>query len=135
MSLLRTALKLDAAVTGVNGAAYLLAAGPIGDLLGLSPSMLRALGAFLLVFSAVVAFAGTREEIPRRLVLAIVAANAAWALDSLIAAVAGWGSPETIGTVWIVAQAVVVGGFAELQLAGERRRSRPAGAPEVASPA
>lgn len=29
--------------------------------------------------------------------------------------------PTTVGTVWIVAQAVVVGAFAELQLVGLRR--------------
>ena len=34
---LRTALKLDAIVTGANGAAYLVAAGRLEDLLGLSP--------------------------------------------------------------------------------------------------
>ena len=38
---LRTALKLDAVVTGANGAAYLVAAGPLEDLLGLSPALLR----------------------------------------------------------------------------------------------
>ena len=32
--LLRTALKLDAVVTGANGAAYLGAAAPLSDLLG-----------------------------------------------------------------------------------------------------
>jgi hypothetical protein len=32
-------------------------------------------------------------------------------------AIAGWGSPETAGTVWIVLQALVVAGFAELQVA------------------
>ena len=40
--MLRTALKLDALVTGVNGAAYLLFAGPLGELLGLAPTLRRA---------------------------------------------------------------------------------------------
>ena len=53
--LLRTALKLDAVVTGANGAAYLAAAAPLSDLLGLSETLLRATGAFLLAFAAVVA--------------------------------------------------------------------------------
>ena len=38
-------------------------------------------------------------------------------LGSLVFAIAGWGSPETAGTVWIVLQALVVAGFAELQVA------------------
>jgi hypothetical protein len=50
-------------------------------------------------------------------VSAIVAVNAAWVLGSLVFAIAGWGSPETAGTVWIVLQAIVVAGFAELQVA------------------
>jgi hypothetical protein len=120
--LLRAALKLDAIVTGANGAAYLIAAGPLGDLLGLSPALLRGTGAFLIAFAAAVYFTSTRPQIPRTAAYAIVAANAVWAIDSAVAAIAGWGSPETAGTVWIVMQAIVVAGFAELQLTGLRRK-------------
>jgi hypothetical protein len=119
--LLRLALKLDAIVTGANGAAYLIAAGPLGDLLGLSPALLRGTGAFLLAFAAVVWLTATRPSIPRAAVYAIIAANAIWALDSVVAAVAGWGTPDTVGTVWIMLQAIVVAAFAELQLVGLRR--------------
>ena len=120
--LLRAALKLDALVTGANGAAYLIAAGPLGDLLGLSPALLRGTGAFLLAFAAAVYVTATRTPIPRPAVYAIVGANVVWAIDSIVAAIAGWGTPETAGTVWIVMQAVVVAGFAELQLTALRRR-------------
>lgn len=121
-SLLRTALTLDAAVTGANGLAYLAAAGPLSDLLGYSPSLLRGVGAFLLVFTAVVALTAMRPA--RGAVRAIVATNAAWAAGSVVAALAGWGSPDTAGTVWVVLQAVVVAAFAELQLMGLRREAR-----------
>jgi hypothetical protein len=122
--LLRAALKLDAVVTGANGAAYLLAAGPLSDLLGLSAPLLRGTGAFLLAFAALVWITGSRREIPRGPVYAIVIANAVWAADSLVAAIAGWGDPTTAGTVWIVFQAIVVAAFAELQLTGLRRKDR-----------
>jgi hypothetical protein len=122
--LLRPVLKLDAVVTGANGAAYLVAAGPLGELLGLSETLLRATGAFLLAFAAVVWITGSRREIPRAPVYAIVVANAVWAADSLVAAIAGWGDPTTAGTVWIVLQAIVVAAFAELQLTGLRRNGR-----------
>jgi hypothetical protein len=122
--LLRVALKLDAVVTGANGAAYLVAAGPLGDLLGFSPSLLRAVGAFLLLFAIGVWVTGTRPVLPRGAVRAIVGANAAWAVGSAIAAIAGWGSPETVGTVWTVLQALVVAAFAELQVVGLRRGGR-----------
>jgi hypothetical protein len=120
--LLRLALKLDAVVTGANGAAYLVAAGPLADLLGLSPVLLRGTGAFLVAFAAAVWLTATRPRIPRAPAYAIVAANTTWAAGSIVAAIAGWGTPETAGTVWMVLQAIVVAGFAELQLAGLRRK-------------
>ena len=122
--LLRLALKLDAVVTGANGAAYLAAAGPLSDLLGLSEALLRGAGAFLLVYAAFVWIVGTRREIPRGAVFAIVAGNAIWAVDSVVMAIAGWGDATTAGTVWILLQAVVVAGFAELQLTGLRQKGR-----------
>ena len=62
---LRLALKLDAVVTGANGAAYLALAGPLEDLLGVDAALLRGVGAFLLVFAAFVAYVATRPEVPR----------------------------------------------------------------------
>jgi hypothetical protein len=59
--------------------------------------------------------------VPRRAVVALVAVNAAWALGSVAVAIGGWPSPTTIGTLWIVAQAAVVGAFAELQATALRR--------------
>ena len=118
---LRAALRLDSAVTGANGAAYLLAAGPLGDLLGLSPALLRALGVVLIAFAALVWLTAARPALPRHAVLAIVAVNAAWALASVVVAIGGWTSPTVAATLWIVAQAVVVAGFAELQAWALRR--------------
>ena len=110
---LRLALKLDAIVTGLNGAAYLVAAGPLGDLLGLESGLLRALGAFLLAFAVAVWAIATRPT--RGGVAFVIEANVAWVLGSLAAAAFGWSSPETVGTIWIVLQAAVVALFAALQ--------------------
>ena len=114
-SLLKPALILDAAVTGLNGVAYLAAAGPLEDLLGLPAAWLRAAGAVLLAFAVLVALASRRPTAAA--VRAIVAVNALWVVGSIVFALAGWGSPDTAGTVWIVLQALVVAGFAELQVA------------------
>lgn len=116
--ILRPALVLDAAVSGANGLVYLAAAGPVGDLLGLSPALLRGIGAAFLVWAALVALVARS---PRRgAVTAIIVANAVWVVDSLVVAAAGWGDPTTTGTVWIVVQALVVAGFVALQLVGRR---------------
>jgi hypothetical protein len=118
-SLLWLALKLDALVTGANGVAYLVLAGPLGDLFGLDAGLLRGIGAGLVAFAAAVWIVAARPTRPA--VLAVIAANVAWVAGSVVTALAGWGSPETVGTVWIALQAAVVAGFAELQVAGLRR--------------
>jgi len=112
---LRLALKLDAVVTGANGAAYLALAGPLEDLLGVDAALLRGVGAFLLAFAAFVAYVATRPDVPRAGVTAVIEANVLWVIASLAFAVAGVSSPETAGTVWTVMQAAVVAGFAGLQ--------------------
>ena len=112
---LRTALKLDAVVTGANGAAYLLAAGPLEELLGLSPALLRSVGAFLLVFSAAVWAVASRREVSASAALVVIAVNVLWAADSIAFLLSGVSDPTTVGGIWIVMQALVVAGFAALQ--------------------
>ena len=112
---LRLILKLDAVVTGVNGIAYLALANPLEDLLGVAPELTRPIGAFLVLFAAAVWFVATRPVVPRLGVADIAAANALWAAGSVVFAVTGASSPTTVGTVWIVMQALVVAAFAALQ--------------------
>ena len=126
---LRLILKLDAVVTGVNGIAYLALANPLEDLLGVAPELTRPVGAFLVLFAAAVWFVGTRPVVPRLAAADIAAANAIWAIGSVVLAAAGASSPTTAGTVWIVLQALVVGGFAALQALALR-----SGRPAIASP-
>ena len=126
---LRLILKLDAVVTGVNGIAYLALANPLEDLLGVAPELTRPIGAFLVLFAAAVWFVATRPVVPRMAAADIAAANAVWALGSLAFAAAGASSPTTVGTVWIVLQALVVGGFAALQALAMRSGSAAVAAP------
>ena len=121
---LRTALQLDAAVTGLNGAAYLVAAPLLQDVLGVPAGPLRGVGVFLLGFSAAVAVVGTRPALSTRAVRAVIALNLLWVLESAAAAALGWGTPTPVGTGWILLQAAVVGGFAALQWSGLRSRAR-----------
>ena len=126
---LRLILKLDAVVTGVNGIAYLALANPLEDLLGVAPELTRPIGAFLVLFAAAVWFVATRPVVPRLAAADIAAANAVWALGSLVFAAAEASSPTTAGTVWIVLQALVVGGFAALQALAMRSGSAAVAAP------
>jgi len=103
---------------------YLAAAGPLGELLGLHPTLLRIAGGGLLAFAAVVWLVASAQRMSRPAPATIVALNAAWAVGSVVAVLADIGTPTTAGAVWMIAQALVVAGFAELQLTGLRRAER-----------
>lgn len=121
---LLVALRLDAVVSAANGAAYLAAAGPLADLLGYDAGLLRVLGAGFLAYAALVWLVASARRISRPAAATIVALNVAWALGSVAAVLADLGTPATVGAVWAIAQALVVAGFAELQLIGLRRAAR-----------
>ena len=113
--LARAALKLDAVVTGANGAAYVAAAELLDGPLGLPASFLRPVGAFLIVFAACVWFASTRAQVDRSALSFVALLNALWVVDSIALLALGWYDPTTGGAVWIGLQAMVVGAFAALQ--------------------
>lgn len=114
-----TFLLADAAMTGANGLAYVLAGGWLADWFGAPETLVRSLGVFLLVVAAGVALLATRRPIPRRGVAALAALNIAWVLASLDYALLG--GLTTIGVAWTVLQAVVVGVFAAGQVWLARR--------------
>jgi hypothetical protein len=122
LDLLLLALRLDAAVTGVNGAGYLLLATPLADLLGVPAGTSRLLGGFLLAYAAGVALVAMRRPPSSVAVEAVIGANALWAVGSVAAVVLGWFDLTTVGTAWVLLQAAVVAGFAVAQLVGLRRR-------------
>jgi hypothetical protein len=118
---LRLFLGLDAIVTGGNGLIYLAAAGPVGDLLDMDAGLLRGIGAFLTVYGLLVGLLA-RQNVPSAAATKLVIeANLIWAVASIATAVFGWFDPNTIGTVWIPMQALVVGAFAVLQINGLRK--------------
>lgn len=121
---LRRALQLDAAVTGANGLAYVAAAGPLAALFEVDVALLRGIGAFLLVFAAGLAYLSSRPALPIGAVWTVIGLNVLWALDSVAFAALDLATPATVGTVWVVLQAIVVLGFAELQIVGARRAGR-----------
>ncbi|MFF1374902.1 hypothetical protein [Streptomyces sp. NPDC058308] len=114
MTMLRRFLGLDAVVTAGNGIAYAAASGPLGDFLGVDSTLLLGIGVFLTLYGVGVGLLAARGRPSPLAVRAVVEANAAWAVLSMVA-LAVWLSPGTAGTVWIPLQAAVVGGFAALQ--------------------
>jgi hypothetical protein len=119
---LRRWLALDALVTGANALAYLLAAGPLGRLLGLDTALVAGVGAFLLLYAAGVGLLARRPEPPVLGVRCVIEANAAWVAVSLAALL--WLGPDPAGVVWIPVQAAVVGTLAALQYGALRATAR-----------
>ena len=121
--LLRGALRVDALASGATGIVYLVAAGPIGELLGLPSGFLRAVGAFSVVYAAFAWFQASRPRVSLGTSTFIAIGNLVYCAASIALVVAGWHSPTTTGSVWIVLQGLLVAGFADAQLLGVRRAS------------
>jgi hypothetical protein len=119
--LLRLALKLDAGVTAANGLAYLAGFALLDSFLGVPAALLIGVGAFLLLYAAFVAVLATSERPNRTAVIAVIAANALWAVDSVLLLAADGFSPDLAGQIVIAVQAAGVAGLAALQYAGLRR--------------
>jgi hypothetical protein len=118
---LRRALLADALVSGATG--LLMAAGAplLTDLLALPELLLRYAGLALLPFAVFVVLVARRTIISRGAVWAVVVINVLWAVDSIALLFTGWVAPNLLGVTFVVAQALVVGGFALLQGIGLRR--------------
>jgi len=118
---LRYALLADAVASGATGLLLIAGADLLTGLLGLPVALMREAGLLLVPYVALVAFVGTREAISRPAVQAIIALNVLWVVGSMGLLMGGWVAPTALGTAFVIAQAVAVGVFAELQFIGLRR--------------
>src|SRR5262245_65894137 len=118
---LRRVLFADAATCVAAGLLMTFGASMLEPWLGIPPGLMRGAGASLLPIAAFIAFVATRETPPRILVWAVIAGYAAWALDSIALLFTGWIAPTGLGIAFVVAQAVAVALFAQLEYVGLRR--------------
>ena len=118
---LRRALLLDAAASGATALLAIAGAGFLEGLLGLPAALLRGAGLVLVPYVAFAIYAGTREAIPRPAVWVIIAANALWALASVLLLLSGLVAPTLLGYALVIGQAAVVALLGELQYIGLRR--------------
>jgi len=118
---LSRALLADAIFSGVSAVGLTLGAGLLAPFLNLPEALLRETGLFLIAYTALVGWLGTRAAVPKVLVMIVVAGNAAWTLASIALLFSGAVSPNLLGEIIVVAQAIATGVFAELQYVGLRR--------------
>jgi len=118
---LRRAIQADALVSGAMALLLVFGAGLLASLLNLPEAFLRNTGIILVVYAALVGLLGTRSIMSKAGVWAVIAANAIWAVACIALLLSGWMSPNLLGQIFIVIQAIAVGVFAELQFIGLRR--------------
>jgi len=120
---LRRAILGDAVFSGASAVLLTLGAGALAPLLSLPEALLRETGLFLIAYALLVGWLGTRQAMPKPLVVIVIAGNAAWTLASIALLFSGAVAPNLAGEAFIAAQAIAVGALAELQFVGLRRSS------------
>jgi len=118
---LRRALVADAIFSGVSALGLTFGAGAFASLFNLPETLLLETGLFLIAYTALVGWLGTRGSVPKPLVMIVVAGNAAWTLASIALLFSAAVAPNLLGEITVVAQAIATGVFAELQYVGLRR--------------
>lgn len=118
---LRRVLGLDAVASGATGLLLAFGSGLLEDVLGLNAAFTQPAGLFLVAWSLGVAALALQARPARPLVMAVIAVNALWAIESVMTLVLGWLQPNALGVAFVLAQAAVVAGFAGLQIFAIRR--------------
>ena len=118
---LRFALWADAAASAASGLLMALGAGQLERLLGVPAALLQPAGLILMPYAALVAWLASRDSLPAAAVWAVIACNLLWAADCALLLMGGWIAPTALGYAFVIAQALTVAVFAELQYVGLRR--------------
>jgi hypothetical protein len=120
---LRRAIQADAIFSGASAVLLTLGAGELAPLLNLPEALLSETGLFLIAYTALVGWLGTRQAMPKALVVIVIAGNAAWTVASIALLFSGTVTPNLLGEAFVLVQAIVVGALGELQYVGWRRSS------------
>jgi len=118
---LRRAILADAIFSGASALLLTFGAGALASLLNLPETLLRETGLFLIAYAALVGWLGTRQSMPKALVLIVIAGNAAWTIGSIALLFSGAVTPNLLGEAVVAIQAIATGAFAELQYIGLRK--------------
>ena len=120
-SFLRRAILADAIFSGVSALLLTFGAGALAAWLSLPEALLGETGLFLIAYAALVGWLGTRQSMPKPLVVIVISGNAAWTLASIALLFSGAVTPNLLGEAFVAIQAIAVGALAELQYIGLRK--------------
>lgn len=119
--LLRWALGIDAAGSGLAGLGLAVLAQPLSSMLHLPQNALFGVGLFCIAYAVVIARMAARARLPEWSVWTVILGNLIWSIASLLLACSDWIAPSVAGLVFLLSQAALVFGFAELQYQGLRQ--------------
>lgn len=118
---LRWVLAADATTCIATGLLLTLGSGYLTGPLGVPAAILTWAGVGLFPFAAFLIYLATRETVRRPGVWLAIGLNVLWVVDSFVLAFGGWIEPTTLGVVFVVAQALAVAAFAEVEYFALRR--------------
>lgn len=120
-SLLRLAMRADAALTALMGLVAAFAAGPISSITGLTSAQEYSMGAFFVLYGAVVFGLAALPKVPhvRRAGIAVIAGNTLYTVTAIVAVELV--SMTAVGVAVTLATGVYTALFAVLQYLGVRR--------------
>ena len=120
-TLLRSALRANAAFSGISGITALAAAGALTTALGIrDAAVLPVQGVSLVFFSGVLLWLATRNAIKPAFALAVVVMDLLWIVTTAVPLLlSGW--LTATGTQVVIVLAGIVLSFAALQYVGVRR--------------
>lgn len=118
---LRHAVLADGIISGAMGVLLFAASGPLSGLLGLPAAFLFWVGLALLPWMAALVLVSRKERLAGGAVETVIALNALWVLASIALIVADPFGMTALGIAFVVAQALAVTVFADLQFFGLKR--------------
>ena len=119
---LRRVLLADGAVSGAAGVVMVVGAGLLAPLTNLPQDLLAYAGITLLPWMVAPIALARMANVPRAAIHWVIAINAIWVAGSI--AVLFFTSPTLFGYAFVIAQAVAVGLFAELQIIALKREPK-----------
>lgn len=120
---LRHAVLIDGAASGAMSLMLMAGAGLLAGLLGMPANFLFWVGAALLPWMASLIVIGRQERPKAGAVETVIAVNALWVVGSIVFAVWNPFAMTALGFAFVIAQAIAVTVFAELQFFGLRREA------------
>ena len=120
-SFLRYVLFADALTGLVCGLLFTFGESYLAGVFGLPASLTFFAGLAMFPFVALLIYAATRKSISKTFIWLIIGINVIWGIDSFLLIFSGYVSPTNFGYFFVIAQAIGVFAFADLEFIGLRK--------------